>query len=90
MNNEPHNTNHRELSRSIFDKFRDEHPWFGIEQEFFMINASNNLPIGFSNDGSARPQGSYYCGVGASNCQTRKIAEEMLNNCLSANLNITF
>ena len=85
----PHATNTRNNALSIFSKFSDEEPWFGIEQEFFMINIKNNLPIGFNNDGSAHPQGRYYCSVGAGKCFGREFAEEVLENCLNTNLNIT-
>jgi glutamine synthetase len=85
----PHETNTRNKALRIFSKFSSEEAWFGIEQEFFMINTKNGLPIGFNNDGSAHPQGRYYCSVGAGKCFGRDFAEEVLENCLNTNLNIT-
>ena len=80
----PHTTNTRNKSLNIFRKYKDEKPWFGIEQEFFMIDILNGLPLGFNNDGSAHPQGKYYCSVGAGKCYGRPFAEEVLENCINS------
>ena len=38
--------------------------WFGFEQEFFFTDPDKGEPLGWE-DGEPRPQGDYYCGVGA-------------------------
>ena len=66
----------------IFDKYKDEIPWFGIEQEYFIINPQTNLPIGFNINSNPTPQGNYYCGVGSDNAICRIIPETHLLYCL--------
>ena len=45
--------------------------------------------MGFPKDGNPDPQGMYYCSVGTRNVNGRNLAEEHLNTCLSAGLQIT-
>ena len=80
----PHETNTRV---SITDDLNDEDTWFGFEQEYTIME--NGKPLGFPENGYAEPQGDYYCGVGAGIVSGRKIAEEHLDVCLLAGLNIT-
>ena len=77
----PHETNTRHgLSE-------DGQYWFGFEQEYVLNK--NGRPLGFPVDGYPRPQGDFYCGVGTKNVDGRDIAEEHLQLCLEAGLNIT-
>ena len=46
--------------------------WFGFEQEFFFTDPDKGEPLGWE-DGEPRPQGDYYCGVGAANVVGREI-----------------
>ncbi|MCL4109192.1 UNVERIFIED_CONTAM: hypothetical protein GTU68_028373 [Idotea baltica] len=62
--------------------------WFGFEQEYFLWDAETNLPLGFPAGGFPRPQGPYYCSVGATNAYGREIIEEHLDLCLDAGLNV--
>ena len=41
--------------------------WFGFEQEYFLWDTLTDLPPGFPENGYPRPQGPYYCSVGANN-----------------------
>ena len=88
-NQTPHSTNTRHKAVEVFEKYKETKPWYGIEQEFFMIDLETNLPLGFKKDGITSKQGQYYCGIGAENCFDRQITDEMLEKCLDANLNIT-
>ena len=83
-NKTPHHTNTRSL---IEDSLDTEELWFGFEQEYVIMK--NGKPLGFPEDGYAEPQGDYYCGVGGNVISGRKIAEEHLDVCLLAGLNIT-
>ena len=63
--------------------------WFGFEQEYFLWDMDNNMPFGFPEKGyPTRPQGPYYCSVGAANAFGRNIVEEHLSICLESGLNV--
>ncbi len=62
--------------------------WFGFEQEYFLYDVDTNLPLGFPANGYPRPQGPYYCSVGARNAYGREIVEEHLEQCLANGLNV--
>lgn len=87
----PHKTNHRAKLREILKANPNLEAWYGFEQEYTFMNMENNRPIGFPQEVNAfpKPQGDYYCGVGADNVKGRAIAEEHLDVCLDAGLKIT-
>ncbi|GAB3745606.1 glutamine synthetase beta-grasp domain-containing protein [Spirosoma pomorum] len=63
--------------------------WFGFEQEYFLWDMEIDKPLGFPAEGfPSRPQGPYYCSVGAQNAFGRNIVEEHLDVCLDAGLNV--
>jgi len=62
--------------------------WFGFEQEYFLWNPETDKPLGFPEGGFPRPQGPYYCSVGATNAFGRAMVEEHLDACLDAGLNV--
>ena len=66
----------------------DEDFWFGFEQEYFLWDPESDLPPGFPKSGFPRPQGPYYCSVGAKNAYGREVIEEHLDLCLEAGLNV--
>ena len=61
--------------------------WFGFEQEFFFTNKDGS-PLGWEK-GEPRPQGDYYCGVGANNVVGREISDIHLQACLDAGIKLT-
>jgi len=79
----PHESN----ARATIDD-DDNDFWFGFEQEYFLWDPETNLPLGFPASGYPRPQGPYYCGVGAKNAYGRDIIEDHLDQCLDAGLNV--
>jgi glutamine synthetase len=81
--------NHRMDANNTFNKCLEEKPWYGIEQEFFMINLDTGKPLGFRKDGHPNPQGQYYCSVGAGNAIGREIIDEHYQACLHAGLSIS-
>ena len=74
----PHETNSRYNAKQIFDKHLFEKPWFGLEQEYFMI---------FSSD-YKKESNNYYCGTSLGDIQ-RKIMIEHLNCCIECGLIIS-
>jgi glutamine synthetase len=79
----PHASNGRALIEDDDNDF-----WFGFEQEYFLWNPDTEKPLGFPEGGYPRPQGPYYCSVGARNAYGRHIVEEHLDACLEAGLNV--
>jgi glutamine synthetase len=88
VNNMPLITNSRHGANAIFNKKLNEEPWFGLEQEYFLMNPKTKLPLGFPTDENAT-QGQYYCSAGAENAFGREIVEEHLKKCLYAGIKIS-
>jgi len=81
-------TPHESNGRATIDD-DDNDFWFGFEQEYFLWDTTIDKPLGFPKEGfPARPQGPYYCSVGAMNAYGRHIIEEHLDVCLDAGLNV--
>ncbi len=80
-------TPHESNGRATIDDDDDDF-WFGFEQEYFLWDPETNLPPGFPYAGFPRPQGPYYCSVGASNAYGRTVIDEHLDHCLAAGLNV--
>jgi glutamine synthetase len=83
----PHASNTRAACVEIADKYKDQEPVFGIEQEYTFFK--DGRPFGFPVGGFPAPQGGYYCGVGADEVYGRDIVEEHLDACLTAGLHIS-
>jgi glutamine synthetase len=79
-------TNHRHKAAQIFNKKLDEEPWFGLEQEYFIVN--NNVDFEGGHSEKYINSFDHYCG---STCipEESKIAEEHLRCCLEAGINIS-
>lgn len=86
-NGQPHITNHRAGAVEIFDKKIEEEPWFGLEQEYFLVDLKTGKPLGC--EFSIPAQGPFYCGVGGGNALGRDVAEEHLEKCLYAGLRVS-
>ena len=88
---EPLINNHRHWANNIFEKDLKQKPWFGIEQEYFLIDKHQNLPLGMDKgmENMKKKQGKYYCSVGTNNAFGRMIAEEHLLVCLEAGISIS-
>jgi glutamine synthetase len=64
----PANTNFRHWAKKIFEAGDHEEPWFGIEQEYAVLEKKNNFtvkPLGWPNNGYPGRQGAFYCSIGA-------------------------
>ncbi|KAK6153875.1 hypothetical protein DH2020_013514 [Rehmannia glutinosa] len=66
-----------------------EEPWYGIEQEYTLLQKNVKWPLGWPVGGFPAPQGPYYCGIGADKAFGRDIVGAHYNACLHAGINIT-
>ena len=88
INDKPIETNTRYDANNIFNLKLNNKPWYGIEQEYFIINKLTNKPFGYPEDGKEN-QGKYYCSIGSDNVFCRNIVEKHYNYCLQAGLLIS-
>jgi glutamine synthetase len=83
----PNRTNTRAAAAKTLEKYKDQDPWFGLEQEYTFMK--DGRPYGFPETGFPLPQGPYYCGVGAYEMKGRAIVEEHMDACIKAGLKIS-
>jgi len=81
--------NARPWALNLFSKNLDEEPWFGIEQEYFLMNPRTGKPLGFPQEGEPQPQGPYYCAVGTGNVYGRGVADDHLLACIHAGIKMS-
>ena len=92
LSGSPLENNHRKNALEIFNKKLDEEPWFGLEQEYYMIyNTTNNINtiediVGYD---SKYVHGKYYCSPLEQNQISVKIAEEHMFACIEAGIKIS-
>ena len=83
----PHESNTRVAAVETLEKYGDQEPWFGMEQEytFYKDGRPHGWPIG----GFPAPQGGYYCGIGADEIWGREVVEDHTTACMEAGLSIS-
>lgn len=81
----PHPSNTRAKLRETLAAGASAHaPMFGIEQEYTLMKGGRLL--GWPDAGYPRPQGPYYCGVGADDVAGRTLVESHADACVRAGL----
>ncbi|KAI9300889.1 hypothetical protein BJ944DRAFT_170079 [Cunninghamella echinulata] len=85
----PHPSNYRYDCLKVMDAYAAEEPWFGIEQEYMLIDYEKGKPLGWPQHGLPEPQGKYYCGVGTGKIFGRDIVEAHYRACLYAGITIS-
>lgn len=90
LNNDgtPNKFNFRDSCAKIMEHYAAEKTWFGIEQEYTLLDHFGNI-YGWPKGGFPAPQGPYYCGVGAGKVNCRDIVEAHYRACLYAGINIS-
>lgn len=87
---EPLPSNTRAWANEFFKGNEAEEIWFGMEQEFTLFNLDQRTPLGWPEAGFPnRPQGPYYCSVGAENSFGRSITDAMYKCALYAGIEIS-
>lgn len=98
---EPLPSNHRHRALELFNRNKGAEPWFGLEQEFFLMEVDEDnrssrtkIPIGWNKRGGwgsniPNSQGQYYCSVGSNNAFGREVVEKAYYYCLDAGINMS-
>lgn len=82
-------SNHRFGARRYFRRYQGMSPWFGLEQEYFILNDEIKERIDDGVESGDIVQGQFYCSVGAKNAFLRNIVERHMMACLKAGLKIS-
>ncbi|MCU1490328.1 MAG: L-glutamine synthetase [Acidimicrobiaceae bacterium] len=82
----PHPTNTRAACVETAERFADQKPMFGIEQEYTFFK--DGRPLGWPEVGFPAPQGPYYCAVGGDYIVGREIVERHTQACIDAGIAI--
>lgn len=86
---EPIPSNNRFKAAKTLKEVEDHVPWFGIEQEYTLLQMHVKWPLGWPIGGFPGSQGPYYCGVGADKAWGRDIVDAHYKACLYAGVNIS-
>jgi len=85
---QPHPSNTRAKLRKAAEKYKNQEPLFGIEQEYTLYDSDGGRPYRWPKSSTVfpGPQGPYYCGVGSDEVYGRELIEVHLESCLKAGL----
>lgn len=87
-----HPTNKRYSCATILSEKSNE-PWFGIEQEYYMLSLESNssapIPFGYNPEKLALLKNDkYYCGTNIFQLKGQELAEEHMYHCIKAGIKI--
>ncbi|KAJ8261085.1 hypothetical protein COCON_G00168080 [Conger conger] len=86
-NRKPAEQNTRFTCNKAMEAAQHFQPWFGMEQEY-VLQGMDGHPFSWPQGGSPRPQGPYYCSVGADRAFARDIVESHYKACMYAGVKI--
>ncbi|CAH2316838.1 glutamine synthetase [Pelobates cultripes] len=86
-NRTPAESNLRQTCKKIMDLVKDHRPWFGMEQEYILLDI-NGQPYGWPDKYIPGLRGHSYCGVGIEKVFGRDIVECHYKACLYAGIEI--
>lgn len=85
----PISSNTRASCNEAMQKAADQKPWFGIEQEYSLMDLETGRPLGWpSGSGTPGPQGPFYCGAEPGKVYGRAVVTAHLKACLHAGVKI--
>lgn len=86
----PHESNTRRSMVETVESIDDE-TLYGFEQEYFILDNRTGRPLGWPSGALVfpKPQGDYYCGVGADNVSGRDFVREHTDLCIAAGLEVS-
>jgi len=86
----PHATNARARCAQTETACAAEEPLFGIEQEYILFDSAKEVPYQWASqcNPGCGGHGPYYCSVGGDRCFGRKIADQHLQACIYAGIEI--
>jgi len=82
-------TNLRHACAQVMTKAADQKPWFGLEQEYFIMDPTTGRPLGWPATKDPPAQGPYYCGVGGDKMGGRDIVDAHMKACIYAGIKIS-
>jgi len=85
-----HPSNNYQILNKIYDQTKHEEPWFGIEQEYMILDHDNKIHEESLIDLNSLDynKNQHYCSVGTGKALGRKIATDHLHKCLKAGIKI--
>uniref|UniRef100_A0A2A4J2C5 glutamine synthetase n=1 Tax=Heliothis virescens TaxID=7102 RepID=A0A2A4J2C5_HELVI len=85
-NLQPTATNNRVRCAEAYLKCAEEEPWFGIEQELYLMNSYDLRPLGWPYKGFPDKTTQYHYGIGADKAFGRELMEAHYKCCLYAGI----
>ena len=86
----PHESNTRHTLRDSLFENEDKQFWFGIEQEYTIMDSQSRRPLGWPDYRFEypEPQGRYYCGVGGDVVRKRNLVHNHAMACITSGISL--